>query len=526
MIPNNNGPFVRNGNIINPVFSKKVINTGGFDLRTFDLFLEYVNINNDSTNSISFEFIRDMSLNEEEYVITLKNGIITIISKNEKGLSNALKSTYQITKNEGLSDMMLGDLPKFWHREFMIDSARHFIPLEEVKKIIDQAALLKLNFLHFHLSDDQGFRFESLLYPKLHELAGKEGYYTQEQLKELVEYASVRGIEIIPEIDIPGHTTAMLVAYPELGCEEKEVTLPKGFLVSKDILCVGKHKTKEFVKNLFGEVASIFPCKYFHIGGDEVNPTNWEKCDDCKDMMNKNNIKSHIDLEALFLNEMAEYLISLGKSPICWNDARKSKLLRDDIIIQNWWNYIGDKSTLNAYQNGKIQLIHGSTVTTYFDYPYSLTPLAATYGNIPTIHGKEVKGINGLSAHIWTERIPDSDLLEYMIFPRLMAFAENAWTKELNYHDFIERLEVYLDTFGKNLKYAPLEEATINGVNARIKTAQYFLQMTGAAPQDLKLGTIVNALGITFSLLQNNFTAPEMIDIVRRVITPSNNKTK
>lgn len=525
MIPNNNGPFVRYSNEINPIFSKKFTNSGNFDLRILDIFFDYVKVNNDSNESLKFDFVRRPNLKSEEYVINIVNGIIAIMASDEKGITNGLKSIFQLTKNEGLSNMMLGDLPKFWHREFMVDMARNFISIEELKKIIDQAALLKLNYLHLHLSDDQGWRIESKLYPKLHEIAGKDGYYTQEQLKELVEYSLIRGVEIIPEIDMPGHTSAMLAAYPELGCEKKEIELNPAAGIRREILCVGNKDTREFARNIIGEISSIFPCKYFHIGGDEVNPYNWLKCEECKEMMRKNNTTSPKDLEALFLNEMAGYLSSLGKTTICWNDARKSKLLRDDIVIQNWCNYMGDKSTLNAFQNGKIELISGSTVTTYFDYPYCLTPLSATYNTAPNIHGKELNGINGTSAHIWTETITDSDLLEYMIFPRLMAFAENSWSKELNYKDFTDRLRKYLETFGKNLNYAPLDEATIKGVNARIKTAQYFLTRTGAIPQDLTFASVMNALSITFKLMQNNFSITEMGDIARRTVF-SKPKTK
>jgi hexosaminidase len=191
MIPNNNGPFERFSERIDPVFNKEIINSGGFILDIVNLFLENVK-STDNLTALKINLIRDIKFKSEEYKIEVKDGIVAIIASDDRGVGNALKSLFQLTKNNGVSDMILGDLPKFWHREFMVDSARNFIPIDEIKKIIDQAALLKLNYLHFHLSDDQGWRIESLLYPKLHEVSGKDGYYTQQELKELVTYAQIR----------------------------------------------------------------------------------------------------------------------------------------------------------------------------------------------------------------------------------------------------------------------------------------------------------------------------------------------
>jgi len=392
------------------------------------------------------------------YQIKINNN--TIIIETNKELAYSALITLISLKNELYQNMIFFDYPKYNHREFSIDVARHFFDIDEIKKIIDESANLKLNKIHLHLSDNQGWRVEISKYPLLHEIGGKIGYYTKQDIKCLVDYAKARQIDIIPEIDIPGHVGALITAYPEYSCKSEKPEIDKGYQKNDKTLCLGYKKTITFIKDILDEIIEIFPSKYIHIGYDEIDLSHNKKCPKCKEAIIKNNCHSINELVTKFMNEIANYLFDNNKQVIVWNDATKYGKLDERIIIQNWFDYPFDKSKIREFQNNR-QFIFGSTLHTYLDYPNALIPLKNVYEYNPSINNSEMYGNNilGISSHIWTEVIDNNSKLEQMIFPRLIAFSENAWTINKDYKDFLNRMNDYLQSLKMcNIEYSNILE--------------------------------------------------------------------
>lgn len=319
------------------------------------------------------------------------------------------------------SNQIISDIPKTIHREFMLDIARHFFPCNEIKKIIDELYRNRINYLHLHFSDDDNYAIESKMYP---ELNTKE-YLSYDEIKDLVSYAKKLGIEIIPEFDTPGHLNHLLNIKNHIRCYKR-----KG-----NSLCFGKNT--DIIFDLIDEICELFPCRYFHIGGDEIDLSHQYKCGICKNQIIQNNFMSHYDLVTNYINNIANYLNSIGRTVIVWNDILKYGEVNEDIIIQKWING-GHNKNINNHK-----VIISSTVDNYFDYPYSLIPLKRTYNYIPEVNNKEVDTYLGLSSHLWTEHIDSIEKLEGHIFPRVQAFGENAWLENsnLDYDYFLERMK-------------------------------------------------------------------------------------
>lgn len=419
--------------------------------------------------------------NDNTYKIKIING--EIIIETSKDLAyNALITLFNL-KDELYKDMLIIDYPKYQYREFSIDVARHFFSIDELKKLIDEAANLKLNKIHLHLSDNQGWRIECKKYPLLHEVGGKNGFYTQQELKNIVQYANIRNIEIIPEIDIPGHVGAILHSYPEFGCYNTEIELDEGYKRNDKTLCFGNDKLICFIKNLFDEILDIFPSKYIHIGCDEIDLSHNKNCPKCKDYIKKRGFNSFNDVIIDFINQVANYVFENNREVIVWNDATRYGKLNGKIILQNWFDYPFDKTNLKEFNNNR-NFIFGSTYHTYFDYPMSLIPLKNTYNFQPRINNTslEKNNILGTSSHIWTEVINDNINLEKMIFPRLIAFSENSWSNELNYTDFLNRLTLYLfELEKKGIFYtSPFEIPQDKAIEEIVEFFKRFLTSNGS----------------------------------------------
>lgn len=427
-------------------------------------------------------FTKVEGLSEEEYIIKINTRSIYIESSSQRGFSNGLTTLFLLVfeSNGVLKKYTITDKPAHPYRGFMMDVSRHFFPVDDIKKMIEQCGLLKLNKFHWHLSDDQGYRIESKIFPLLNTIGSKrketnhdgiphEGYYQQEEIRDIVKYASDRGIDVIPEIDLPGHTTALVASYPELGCNKNNIEVETKAGIFPNILCPGKDGTYEFISKLLDEVCDLFPYEYFHIGGDEVLKTNWMNCPDCKKVMDDNKLENYEQLQALMTDKIIAYLKTKNKKAICWNDAVASGRLDQSAIVQYWAEF-GLKKGYTRHEVAKNrQFILSNYSYFYFDQSYAQIPLQATYSYsyfIRSIKKLPNKNILGVEAPIWTEYVSTIKEMEKLCFPRLLAVAERGWSDKKNYSKFAKNVVAYLkvlDLF--EVTYTPYAEATISGIN-------------------------------------------------------------
>lgn len=272
------------------------------------------------------------SMPEEAYELTVSETGIQIAAATERGTIWALTTVYQNLKDNQIPYMDVSDSPKCAYRGISLDCARHFFDVDAVKKIIDALSIAKMNVLHWHLADDQGFRIESRKFPKLMEVSGD--YYTQEEIREVVQYAKLRGVEIVPEIDVPGHVSAILAAYPQYSCSGRQVKVAKCGGIYPVILCAGKEDVYIFLEELFEEVFPLFESDRFHIGGDEAPKVEWKKCPHCNAVMKAKGYTDYEHLQGYFARRISEILKKHGKTPICWNETACCGELPEDVTLQ------------------------------------------------------------------------------------------------------------------------------------------------------------------------------------------------
>ena len=341
----------------------------------------------------------------------------------------------------------------FEYRGFMLDSVRHMQSIDEIKKLIDALAVLKFNKFHWHLTDDQGWRFQCDRFPELNTIAAVRPYsdfgktyengpygkvYTKDEMREIVVYCAERGIEVIPEFDIPGHTSALLSAIPSLSCTGENVKIKTHQGIFKDVLCISKEETFNTITAIIDEFLEVFPGKYIHIGGDETPADHWKVCPDCRSYMNKHGIKNYAEYQNCFMNRIVDYLESKNRHCIVWNDSAKGGNLDKRAIIQ-YWKESPKPSVRFLNEGGKAILSPFSYC--YFDYDYNITPLNRTYSLKTDLPGLTKEGRNniiGIEGTVWTEYINDDKQLEKLVFPRLIAVSKIA-LKENNkpYKDFV-----------------------------------------------------------------------------------------
>lgn len=369
------------------------------------------------------------------------------------------------------------DEPRFAYRAMHLDVCRHFFPVEMVKEYIDILALHNMNTFHWHLTDDQGWRIESKKYPRLHEVGSQRrhtvigrnigiydeiphgGYYTQEQLREVVAYAQQRCITVIPEVELPGHALAILAAYPELGCTGGPYEVEPTWGVFDDILCAGNDKAFDLLCGVIDEIAQIFPSKYINIGGDEAPKNRWKACPKCQQRIREEGIKADGDLSAeaklqgYFTNRMERHINAIGRSIIGWDEIMEGDISQSATIL--CWR--GVEAGLKAAEQGH-DVIMAPTSYCYFDY-YQLdeekewskplliggyVPLEKVYSFEPipeTLSGSASSHIIGVQANIWTEYIPYRSLLLYQMLPRAAALSEIQWVRpdQKDYGKFADR---------------------------------------------------------------------------------------
>ncbi len=329
----------------------------------------------------------------------------------------------------------------FEYRGFSLDSVRHMQSIDEIKKLIDSLALLKFNKFHWHLTDDQGWRFECDSFPKLNTVAAVRPYsdfgktyindpygrvYTKAEIREIVDYCAQKGIDVVPEFDIPGHTSALLSAMPELSCLGNDVKIKTHQGIFKDVLCLAKEKTYEVVTRIIDEFLEIFPGEYFHIGGDETPSDHWKNCPDCQRRMKELGIKSYAEYQNSFMNRIIDYLEKKNRHCIVWNEAARGSNLDKRAIIQ-YWKENQPSSVRFINEGGKAILSPFSYC--YLDYDYSITPLNRTYSlkdSLPGLTEEGKKNIIGVEGTLWAEYISDNTTLEQHIFPRIIAVSKVA----------------------------------------------------------------------------------------------------
>ena len=432
----------------------------------------------------NIDFITNKNLLEEEYCITINRDGIIVETSSFHGLSNALTTLFlKIFEDKGkLKFAKISDQPLYAYRGFMLDVSRHFFPIDEVKKLIEQCALLKLNKFHWHLSDDQGFRIESKVFPQINEIGSKRketngviysGYYSQKEIRDVVKYAQDRFIDVIPEIDIPGHTTAMIASYPELSCSKEKIEVANSAGIYSSILCPGKESTYSFLYQLLDEICNLFPYEYFHIGGDEAPKSEWKKCPDCQEVMKENDFNNYEQLQALFTMKIIAYLKTKGKKVICWNDAVASTSLDQEVVVQYWAEFGLKKGYTWKEVDKNRQFILSNYSYFYCDQSYAQIPLQATYQFSPFLRNVKKlpsENIFGIEAPLWTEYLVDGKDIEKMCFPRLLAVAERGWSNKRNYPEFMKRVLIYLDVLKAfDVEYTPYQDASLHGLK-RINT--------------------------------------------------------
>ncbi len=346
------------------------------------------------------------------------------------------------------------------HRGFMLDVCRHFMPLDEIKKLLQAAAVLKLNRMHWHLTDDQGWRIEIRKYPLLTEKGAvrgdsffgvtpeaerNSGYYTQEEIRDLVAYAKDLGIEIIPEIEIPGHAAAMLAAYPQFGCRrgktgvwEEKVEISGGIFPA--LVCAGKRETLDFLEDILDEVTELFPFPAVHIGGDEALKFRWRRCPDCQKRIREKGLQSEDDLQRDLLMEVGEYLAGKGRKTIVWNDVLAGGLLPAYFIVQQW---MGGRQETRAFMQNGGTVIRSDTDSFYLDYCYGRIDVRRIW-ETPRVpeYARGLEGqILGVECPLWTERISSLKRAAWQLFPRLAAVSLRMSEEEnLPWEAFLEKV--------------------------------------------------------------------------------------
>ena len=393
--------------------------------------------------------LRREAMPEEAYRLTVTETGAEIAAASERGVIWALTTLYKLIDGGKIDCCDISDAPKYAHRALSLDCARHFFPAAEVMRIIEGAALEKLNVLHWHLSDDQGWRVESERFPRLNECGGE--YYTKDEIRAVVEYARVRGVEIVPEIDLPGHTSAILAAYPELSCTGEPVALKTAGGVYSVILCAGKDSVCDFIEALLDELSPLFPSARFHIGGDEAPKTRWRACPDCQARIEALGLGGAEQLQGYFSCRAADMLRARGKCVICWNEALRAHRVPDGAQVQYWT--LQHRHQMQQYAEAGGEWIYSDMFELYFDYPHSMIPLKRVYTVRPHFGKKsfEGTGLIGLEGCLWAEHIEDCGRLESRAFPRAAALAELAWSGEGDYDGFRRRLRAdveYLERAG------------------------------------------------------------------------------
>lgn len=467
--------------------------------KTVDLFINSVaaltginlKYNELSEHSIIIKLISSVQ-GREGYILNISKKKIELLAEAEIGIFYGLQTLLQLmlAESPGNSESKqpfaipcceLIDKPRFKWRGMHLDVSRHFFSVPFIKKYLDLLAFHKLNIFHWHLTDDNGWRIEIKKYPELtntgawrknlehlpwneRDNSGEPGngiyggFYSQEEIRDIVNYAEERFITVVPEIEMPGHTREVFAAYPQFSCTEKKLTVaPGGYWPNIDIFCAGKDETFDFLKNILSEVIELFPSPYIHIGGDEADKTRWKECPLCQKRIRAENLKDEQELQSWFIRQIAHFLHSQNKKLIGWDEIAEGGLLENSTVM--CWRGDGKEAAKTAIEN-RCEVVMCPNPYLYFDWKqnaddqgaFGVTTLEKVYNFTPVpdeFSREEAKFIIGAQGNVWTEWMPTEEIVEYMALPRMSALAELVWTcpENKNYTDFIKRLPQILKFF-------------------------------------------------------------------------------
>ena len=485
------------------VTAKSVIAATDAELvRPAELFASYVAKDLGATLSVEQKekggivLSLDKELASEEYTLNISSKGVKIVGGTPAAVFYGLQSLRQLVsageatkKGIKLEGVAIKDKPLLGHRGAMLDVCRYFFTVAEVKRFIDIMAIHKLNRFHWHLTEDQGWRIEIKKYPNLVKIGSRRketilghnryskvydgtphgGYYTQNEIKDIVKYAAERYIEVIPEIDMPGHMVAALASYPELGCRDEKFEVRTRWGISKDVLCIGKESTFDFIEGVLSEVVELFPSQYIHYGGDEAPRHRWKECPHCQKRIQEEGLANEDELQSYFMHRVEKFLAKYGRKVIgwdeiiygginksatimLWNDKNRSKAIslgNDVILTPKFYCYMDYYQTKRPLSNKEGLMINEKRLLT-IRKSYSLNPFE---GLQPSEYGR----IKGVQANLWTEYVPNFQEVQTNLLPRMAAIAEVGWTiGERNFDEFAVRMHQLRKMYDKNgILYAP-----------------------------------------------------------------------
>ncbi|MCF7567883.1 beta-N-acetylhexosaminidase [Sabulilitoribacter arenilitoris] len=463
-----------------------------------------INLQKTDNKNANIVFKLDNSLTNDAYHLSIIPNQVIITANGYGGFFYGVQSINQLLSKEFLEGkdkfkyllpaVTIKDNPRFKWRAYMLDESRYFHGEKFVKQMLDQMALLKMNIFHWHLVDDAGWRIEIKKYPKLTEIGSKRdstqinhegkrwesnifdgkphsGFYTQEQIKNIVAYATERNITIVPEFEMPGHSSAAIATYTWLGTAGKDIDVPVKFGRLYDNYDVTKPEVIQFIKDVLTEMFELFPSKVIHIGGDEVGYKVWEETKHVQDYMKKNNIKTPADLQIQFTNNISNFIESNGKRMMGWNeilgknihqgfeekkhDKEAETELAKNVVVHFWK---GDLDLVTDAAKKGYDIVNSLHSSTYLDYDYKSISLEKAYSFNPIPEGLEEqyhKNILGLGCQMWSEWTPTNTDIEYQTFPRIAAYAEVGWTQLENkdYSNFkkaLKNVQKHWDNLGIN----------------------------------------------------------------------------
>jgi hexosaminidase len=473
--------------IVSSTASKNSANVLQRDLKKIVGYqIEIIESENPRIESIQFKQNKNLASEAYELIVT-KTGI-QIVASNNKGWFYGVQSLIQLfpvtpDSMEKVSVLQvpvvtIKDAPRFSWRAFMLDEARFFKGIDQVKMLLDEMAFLKMNVFHWHLVDDQGWRIEIKKYPLLTEIGSKrkstqvgplkwkspiqsaephEGFYTQQEITEILKYASERHITVVPEIEMPGHSSAAIASYPWLGTAKNEIEVPINFGVGKDVYDVSDPKVYQFLTEVLDEVIDLFPSKVIHIGGDEVKYNHWKESASVQAYMKDKGLSTPAELQVFFTNNISHYLQSKGKRMMGWNeimghnlheyqdvsDTNSDQQLAKETVVHFWK---GDVELATQAASAGYDIVNSLHSNTYLDYNYSSISLSKAYAFDPIPEKLDPKyhdKILGTGCQMWGEWIPTNGQMHFQVFPRIAAYAEVGWTEKRNKN---------FDTFKTNLK--------------------------------------------------------------------------